>query len=82
MFEPGPGVEPELTFVLSAGQGLMVTGWVGLELAAILTRLRATTRFESRILVALLPNSSPFLFILPPTPTLEPSHRSHNSRCL
>ncbi|XP_019479116.1 PREDICTED: ATP-dependent RNA helicase DQX1 isoform X2 [Hipposideros armiger] len=44
MFEPSPGVEPELTFVLSAGQGLVVTGWVGLELAAILTRLRATSR--------------------------------------
>lgn len=52
----------------------MVTGWVCPELAAILTRLRAAGRFESRILMALLSRSLSFPdFLL--FPTFGPSHR-------
>lgn len=56
-------MEPEFTFVLFLGLGVsgsVVTGWIGLDLAAILTRLRAASRFDSRILVALLSGSSSF----------------------
>lgn len=61
-------MEPEFTFVLHSRSGLLVTCCVGLELAAILTRLRAASRFESRILVALLPDSYPTPLILHSVP--------------
>lgn len=41
-------MEPEFTFVLFLGLGVsgsVVTGWIGLDLAAILTRLRAASRY-------------------------------------
>lgn len=77
-FGIGVGAQPEggarIYLCTSGRSGLVVSVWVCPELAAILTRLRAADRFESRILMALLSRSLSFPdFLL--FPTLDPSHR-------
>lgn len=74
----GVGAQPQggarIYLCTSGGSGLVVTGWVCPELAAVLTRLRTAGRFESRILMALLSRSLSFPdFLL--FPTLGPFYR-------